>query len=121
MAVDLVATTPDLGVPRLHGISVGFAVETADQLEREARALLRWEAENICKDVSRSHGKYVTQSPDADCAVAGSRAPRSAVGTAPRRPSHGCSQRALRDSGQVPERSWGTAAVARPRLAACEL
>jgi len=31
------------------------------------------------------------------------------------------SKRALRDSGQVPERSWGTAAVARPRLAACEL
>jgi hypothetical protein len=49
VAVDLVATTPDLGVPRLHGMTVGFAVETADQLEREARWLLRGKAENSAR------------------------------------------------------------------------
>jgi hypothetical protein len=58
--VDLVATTPDLGVPRLDRVSPGFAVETADKLERQARTLLRREAENVCKDVGPSHTKYVS-------------------------------------------------------------
>jgi hypothetical protein len=59
VAVDLVATTPDLGIPRFRGIGLGFAVKTADQLARQARSLLRWEAENVCKDVGGSHAKYV--------------------------------------------------------------
>ena len=60
-AVDLVATTLDLGAPQLRGVGLGFAVEAADQLECQTRTLLRREAKNVCKDAGRSHAKYVNR------------------------------------------------------------
>lgn len=61
--VPLSATAPrllDLNVPRLRRVRLRFAVETTDQLERQARALLRREAKNVCKNVGRSHAKHFT-------------------------------------------------------------
>src|SRR5438132_320186 len=58
--VDLGTATLDLGVPRLRGAGLRFAVEATDQLVRKARTFLRREAKNVGKNVSRAHAKYST-------------------------------------------------------------
>jgi hypothetical protein len=58
--VNLGTATLDLSVPHLRRARLRFAVEATDQLERQARTLLRREAKNVCKNIGRAHAKYFT-------------------------------------------------------------
>src|SRR5215471_7470068 len=58
VTVELRTATLDLRVPRFRGVVVRFAVETADQLARQARTLLGRQAKYIREKVARSHAQY---------------------------------------------------------------
>jgi hypothetical protein len=60
VTVDLSTATFDLNVPCLRGAGLWFAVQTANQPERQARTLPRGEAKDVCKNVGRTHAKDST-------------------------------------------------------------
>jgi hypothetical protein len=53
--VDLGTAALNLGVPRFRRAWIGLAIEAANELHGQPRALLGREAKNVGKDVARSH------------------------------------------------------------------